>query len=52
MTTQEQTVQHTQTQAEHALEQHAKALGLPAFNWAVLLPIIIQLVQALIPQPK
>lgn len=46
-TQQQQTQQHTQSQAEHALQQHAAAHGLPNINWGALLPILIQLVQAL-----
>ena len=45
--TQQQTQQHTQSQAEHALQQYGAAHGLQGFNWGALLPILIQLIQAL-----
>lgn len=39
--------QQAHQQAERALQQYAQAHGLPAFNWGALLPILIQLIQAL-----
>jgi hypothetical protein len=53
-----QAQQAAQSQAEHALRQYAQAHGvsLAGVNWGALLPILIQLIQALAqgggPQPS
>lgn len=41
----QQPAQHTQLQAERALQQHAAALGLPSLNWNALLMVFFQLLQ-------
>jgi hypothetical protein len=51
-----QAQQAAQAQAAHALDQYAQAHGLAGLNWGALLPILIQLIQALAqgggPQPS
>jgi hypothetical protein len=44
---QPQQQQQAHQQAAQALQQYGAAHGLPSFNWQTLLPILIQLIQAL-----